>query len=201
MIFVTSLTQATTSRRWRSASSSGRSWLERGARRTARGVLSLAILSLIQLGLGHGANAEEEDGAIVVELDRALLIKLPARGRVIGVDDPLIVRATYLSASNQLVVTGISYGQTRMTVLGDSDKVIAIATIRVKEPADAGVTVYRGQERGTYYDCARQCQPRLQLGDDNKQFSSVAGQIQRNGNLNEAGGAPETPQVASKGGL
>jgi hypothetical protein len=162
---------------------------------TMRLLLFTAVLTLVLPSFNHLAVAAEATNAIVVELDRATLIKLPKGRRAIVVEDPLIARATYLSGSDQLIVIGIAFGQTRMTVLGEAGKVVATSTIRVKEPADVGVTVYRGQERGTYYDCVRQCQPRLQLGDASKQFADIAGQIR------SREGQPAAPRTESGGGL
>jgi hypothetical protein len=92
-------------------------------------------------------------------------------------DDPKIVHATYLPDSNQVVLTGISYGETRMTVLDEAGKVLATSRILVKEAEITGITIYRGLERGTYYGCDRLCQPRLELGDADKQFADIGGQI------------------------
>jgi len=114
---------------------------------------------------------------IVVELDRATLVQMAPKRRNIVLDDPKIAHATYLPDSNQVVLTGLSYGETRMTVLDEAGEVVATSMVLVREAADASVTIYRGQERATYYDCDRRCQPGLQLGDADKQFADIGGQI------------------------
>ena len=141
----------------------------------AAGCLALAAAS--SLATVDAAVAVEAMAPIVVEIDHATLIQMPARRRILVFDNPRIVRATYLPEGDRAVLTGISYGETRMMVLGNAGEVVATSTVRVLEAADAAVTVYRGQERGTYVDCDRLCQPRLRLGDADKQFGNAVGQI------------------------
>jgi len=144
----------------------------------AAGLLRLpAIAAVCLLSVSDAALAVEAIAPIiVVKLDQAMLLQMSPQRRNIVLDDPKIARATYVPDSNQVVLTGISYGETRLTLLDDAGEVVATATVLVKEP-DAGVTIYRGHERATYYDCDRRCQPGLQLGDADKQFADIGGQI------------------------
>lgn len=99
--------------------------------------------------ISQAASATDENSTIIVELDRAQFIKVWAGSRALVIDDPLIARATLLAETGQLLVTGVSYGQIHITVLGSHEAVIASSTIRMKEPTNVGVAVYRGLARGT----------------------------------------------------
>jgi hypothetical protein len=150
----------------------GRAWS------LAAGLLTLpAIALLIPLSIRDAALAVEAIAPIVLELDRATLVRMPPKQRSIVLDDPNIAHATYLSDSNQVVLTGISYGETKITVFDEAGEVLATSKILVREAADAGITIYRGHERLTYYDCDRRCQPRLQLGDADRQFADIGEQM------------------------
>ena len=162
----------------------------------AAGLLTLsAIAVLVPLSIGDAALATEAIAPIVVKLDQATLLRMPPERRNIVLDDPKIAHATYLPDSNQVVLTGLSYGETRMTMLDEAGEVVATSKVVVIETADAGVTVYRGQERNTYYDCDRRCQPGLQLGDADKQFADIGGQIR------SREGRPAEPRTEGGGHL
>jgi hypothetical protein len=166
------------------------------------GGLLAASVAASQPLLGVPANAADASDVIVVQLDQAKLIILPKGERTIVVDNPRIARATDLPDGDRTVVTGLAFGETRMTVLNNHGEVVADSTIRVTEPEDIGVTVYRGEERSTYYGCARLCQPRMQLGDASKQFAGISGQI-RSRNDRAMGDAalappPSKPVTGSK---
>jgi hypothetical protein len=140
----------------------------------------LAFLIVAAAGListSETVVAGETADPIIVEMDRATLIQVAAKRHTIIVGDPTIARAVNLSGSNQMVLTGLSYGETRMTLLDADGNVIASSRILVREAATSGVTVYRGKERDTYYDCERLCQPGLQLGDADKQFRDIGEQV------------------------
>jgi hypothetical protein len=144
----------------------------------AAGILTLpAIAVLLPLSISTAALAVEAIAPIVLKLDQATLVRMPPKRRRIVLDDPKIAHTTYLPDSNQVVLTGISYGETRMMVLDEAGEVVATSRVLVRETADVGITIYRGLERDTYYDCDRICQPRLLLGDADKQFADVGGQI------------------------
>jgi hypothetical protein len=159
-------------------------------------VLLAAGVTVSQPLLGVPANAADASNVIVVQLDQARLIILPKGERTIVVDNPRIARATDLQDGDRTVVTGLAFGETRMTVLNNRGEVLAQATIDVTEPSDVGVVVYRGQERSTYYDCARLCQPRMVLGDASQQFADTGGQIRARDDRAKA--SPEPAPPASK---
>ena len=143
----------------------------------AIGVLLAAGAAASQTLLGVPANAGASSSVIVVQLDLAKVIILPKGEHTIVVDNPRIARVPDLPDSNRAVVTGLAFGETRVTVLINHGEVVTESTIRVIEPSGIDVTVYRGGERSTYYDCARLCQPRMQLGDTSKKFVTISEQI------------------------
>lgn len=139
--------------------------------------VTLTIALLCSPTTSGSAVAAEVPTPITVELDHAMLMRLPATQRRIILDNPGVARATYLPGSNQVVLTGISYGETRLTVLDAAGEVAATSILHVREAMDGVVTVHRGQQRGTYVDCEHLCQPRLQLGDAETPFKDIAEQI------------------------
>jgi hypothetical protein len=157
------------------------------------GVLLAAGAAASQPLLSVPARAADASNVIVVQLDQAKLIILPKGERTIVVDNPRIARATDLPDGDRTVLTGLAFGETRMTVLNNHGEVVADSTIRVTEPRDIGITVYRGEERSTYYDCARLCQPRMQLGDASKQFAGISGQIRARDDRVMGGPAKASP--------
>jgi hypothetical protein len=123
------------------------------------------------------ARATEAPQIIILELDRAKLVSLPKEPRQIVIDNPLIAHVTQLTDGSHAVLTGTAFGETTMAVLDSTGAVLLESSIRVKEPSDSGVTVYRGLERTSYFDCVRQCQPGLKLGDNPKDFADIGSQI------------------------
>jgi hypothetical protein len=167
--------------------------------RTLRIVALATIVAVSRLFAGGPACAAEAPQAIVVELDQAKLVNLPqGQGRVVLVD-PTIVRVTPLLDGSRVVLTGLSFGQTNLVVLDRAGAVVMQSTVRVKEPSDPGVTVHRGQERMSYYDCVRQCQGRLQLGDTSKEFQDIGEQMRGREGL--ATSPPPPKSMNSSGAL
>jgi hypothetical protein len=156
----------------------------------------LAAIGLVAWLQGCGfARATEAPQAVIVELDRAALISLPQGRHQIILGNPLIARVTELKDCSQAVLTGLAFGETRMTVLDATGAVVMESLVRVKEAADNGITVYRGLERSSYFDCPRQCQPRLQLGDNLKSFADMSSQIRT------LEGQAEAPRMEGGAGL
>lgn len=146
-------------------------------RPTSAMVALATVAALSWLSAGSPACAAGAPQPIVVELDRAKLVDLPpGRGRIILVD-PKIVRVTQLSDGSHVVLTGLAYGETNMLVLDRAGTVVMQSAVRVKEASNPGITVHRGQERMSYFDCARQCQGRPRLGDTGKEYQDIGEQI------------------------
>jgi len=108
---------------------------------------------------------------IVVQLDRARIIKLPERAATVVIGDPLIADLS-LQPGGLAVITGKGYGGTNVIVLDKSGAVLAEHTIEVKGPSDPVVVVYRGVNRETY-SCTPECSRRITLGDESDYFGKT----------------------------
>ena len=168
-------------------------------------ILAISLLAAIvvasQQSFGSPALAAEAPQAIIVELDQAKLVSLPKGRLKIVLGLPRIVRVTQLLDSSHAVLTGMAFGETNMVVLDREGAVVMESTIRVKELSDTGVTVYRGQERTSYYDCARLCQGRMQLGDTSKEFADIGEQIRSREGQVTSSSPSSNPTAGPNGGL
>jgi Flp pilus assembly secretin CpaC len=108
---------------------------------------------------------------IVVPLDRARLIKLPARAATVVIGNPLIADLS-VQSDGLAVITGKGYGQTNVIVLDHDGAVLTEQTLEVRAPADPTIVVYRGVDRETY-SCAPECLPRITLGDNPDYFTKT----------------------------
>ena len=111
---------------------------------------------------------------VLVSVDQARLVKLPAGVATIVVGNPLIADVT-LQNGGVVVVTGKGYGATNFIAMDRSGGILVDRLIQVEGPTDELVTVYRGIERETY-SCMPICQRRMTLGDADHYFKSVLDQ-------------------------
>ncbi len=121
------------------------------------------------------ARANDTLDNVAVTVDYAKVIKLPAKTQTVIVGNPLIADIT-VQRNGVLVVTGKSFGVTNMIALDAAGAMLAESRVTVRAATDAVVTVQRGLERESY-SCSPQCQPAIQLGDSNKFFGEVGGQV------------------------
>lgn len=143
-----------------------------------------AILSLAPV-----ATPAFAETSIIVQLDRARLIKLPERATTVVIGNPLIADVA-IQPSGLAVVTGKGFGATNVIVLDKQGAVLTEQTIEVKGPADPTVVVYRGTYRETY-SCTPECLRRMTLGDDPDYFDKTLDQISsRNNQAMGAGAKP-----------
>jgi Pilus formation protein N terminal region len=105
---------------------------------------------------------------IVVQLDRARLIKLPERAATIVIGNPLIADLS-VQPGGIVVITGKGYGATNIIVLDRDGAVLTDKTVEVKGPSDPVVVVYRGVTRQTY-SCTPECSRRITLGDTGQDY-------------------------------
>jgi hypothetical protein len=135
---------------------------------------------------------------VTVNVDNARLLKLPGRVATIVIGNPLIADAT-LQSGGILVITGKGYGATNLLALDRDGRILMSKRIQVIGPApDHLVVVYKGVNRETY-SCARECQPRITLGDDPAYFGAELGQAASRNGAAAGGGsasAPAAPQGA-----
>jgi hypothetical protein len=135
-----------------------------------------------------GATSAQAD-TLTVSVDQAVVMHLPPKVATIVIGNPLIADAS-LQTGGLLVVTGKGYGSTNMLVLDAAGGVVMNKTVQVLgAPSSDLVVVYKGVERETY-SCARECQPRITLGDSAAYFGSTLGQIGTRAGGAQAGQAP-----------
>jgi len=155
---------------------------KRGGRLVAGLVVGL-VAALAGAIVAAPARAAEP---IVVQLDRAGIIKVPERAVTVVIGNPLIADLT-LEPHGLAVITGKGYGATNVIVLDKDGGVLAEHTIEVKGPVDPTVVVYRGVDRETYA-CAPECERRITLGDTPDYFDKTLAQTgTRNGQAMAAG--------------
>ena len=138
-----------------------------------------SLIALLSLAAVTGA-AAVENKTVTVTLDKALLIRMPAKALTLVIGNPSIADVTVLKNNGMMVITGKSFGETNLIAVDSEGNPVGESTIRVISGADAMLVVQRGNERETY-NCAPRCLPVVQLGDG-KIFGDSVGQIQaRNG--------------------
>ena len=121
-----------------------------------------------------GAPAAQAD-TVTVNVDQALVMKLPERVATIVIGNPLIADAA-LQGSGVLVITGKGYGATNLLALDRSGRVVMDKTVQVLGASGGDlVVVYKGVERETY-NCAPDCERRITLGDSQGYFNTTLGE-------------------------
>ncbi len=113
---------------------------------------------------------------LTVTVDQARIVKVPAGAKTLVIGNPMIADVTLLKNGATLVVTGKGFGETNFIALDADGMQVAQWEIRVVSGSNA-LVVQRGMERESY-SCAPRCQPTARLGDDQKYFNEVAGEIQ-----------------------
>jgi hypothetical protein len=135
-------------------------------------------------GVLFAATAHAE--TVTVNLDQAVVMKLPDKVATIVIGNPLIADAT-LQSGGMLVVTGKGYGGTNLVALDRDGRVLVDKYVQVLGPSgDNLIVVYKGVERESY-SCAPECERRITLGDSTPYFTSTLTQTtQRNGGAQTA---------------
>ena len=155
--------------------------IARIAERTApAGFLPFAAAIAMSVGVLTQAAAASRTEAVVVKVDQAKIVRLPAKAQTVIVGNPAIADVS-VQRNGVMVVTGKSYGITNLIALDASGALIAESLLNVGASDDAIVTVQRGMERESY-SCTPQCQPSMQIGDAQEHFGKTLNQAQaRNG--------------------
>lgn len=153
------------------------------------GIVAAAIGAL-------SASAEATD--IRVTIDDALVVKLPERVATLVIGNPLIADVT-LVRPNEVVITGKSYGETNLIVLGRGNAILAQHALRVVSADYKTLVVHGGTMRNTFI-CAPACERQLMLGDDGDISATVRQAAVARGGSAPAGGPCDTPdQIAADG--
>lgn len=112
---------------------------------------------------------------LIVNVDQAQIMKLPAKVATIVIGNPLIADAA-LQSGGILVITGKGYGATNLLALDRSGQVVMNKSVQVRAPAGHDLlVVYKGIERETY-SCAPECKARITLGDSPNFFNAALSQ-------------------------
>ena len=130
------------------------------------GVASL-IAGAFALGLlGSAGIAQAESQPIVVNLDRARIVKVPHGVQTMIIGNPLIADVTMLKGNTSMIVTGRSFGSTNLITLDATGNTVDETTIRVTA-GEQSLVVMRGNSQESY-SCNPRCAPTVALGDDPK---------------------------------
>lgn len=133
----------------------------RSPARSLAGGLALALLGSIA--------AHADAGGIVVSLDRARIVKVPAGTQTLIIGNPLVADVTMLKGNGSMVVSGRSFGTTNLISLDSSGNAIDETTIKVIA-SNQSLVVLRGASQESY-SCNPRCAPTVALGDDTKFMS------------------------------
>jgi len=135
-----------------------------------------------------GAPAAQAD-TVTVNVDQALVMKLPERVATIVIGNPLIADAA-LQAGGVLIITGKGYGATNLLALDRSGRVVMDKTVQVLGASGGDlVVVYKGVERETY-NCAPDCERRITLGDSQSYFNATLSESGARTGQAQAGSQP-----------
>lgn len=147
-----------------------------GTGTSAAGRSSRAALAAFLLASTLGtATADPAPERIVVQLDKAKLVKVPAHVETIVVGNPGIADVTMMKRNGLMVVTGKGYGETNVIFVDPTGQALSEAAITVTA-GQALLTVQRGMDRESY-SCTPRCQPAVTLGDATKYLTDTSGQI------------------------
>ena len=100
------------------------------------GLLAFSILSGAASAL-----AAEDAREIVVDLDYARVVKIPAGAHTLVIGNPLIADVTMLKNNQLMVITGKSFGTTNLIVLDRAGAQVGESIVTVV-PARSGPTVW-----------------------------------------------------------
>ena len=125
------------------------------------------------------ASSARADDAINLMLDRATVIKAPAKTAMVVIGNPAIADVS-VQKNGVLVLTGKAHGETNLLALDDQGQLVSESWLRV-QASNRNMVVIRGGEPETY-SCTPNCQPAIALGDSDKHFGKVGAQsAARNG--------------------
>jgi hypothetical protein len=156
----------------------------------------LAVAFLVAAGASpaHAGTCDHNSGdVILVCVDQAKVIELPAAATTIVVGNPTFADVTLLKNTKSMVITGKGFGQTNLIAIDAAGSIIDKRQIRVV-PVATMLVLQKGDSR-TSYSCnpGSGCMPTFQLGDDNDYFNKTGTQITlHNGQATETNSASLT---------
>lgn len=135
------------------------------------GAVAIIVLAL---ALGSPAAAAPKGETVIVQVDHAKVMRLPAKAQTVIVGNPAIADVS-VQRNGVMIVTGRSYGVTNLIALDAGGALLAESQLTVGASSDAIVTVQRGLDRESY-SCTPQCRPAAQMGDAAAFFGQAIGQ-------------------------
>ena len=129
----------------------------------------------LALALVGSMTALADAGGIVVAMDRARIVKVPAGTQTLIIGNPLVADVTMLKGNGSMVVSGRSFGSTNLISLDASGNAIDETTIKVIAGTQS-LVVMRGTSQESY-SCNPRCAPTVALGDDSKFLNEGIGNI------------------------
>jgi Flp pilus assembly secretin CpaC len=141
------------------------------------GQAGFGAVTMVAALLACAAGAAQADTAdhILVQLDKAKLVKVPAHVDTVVVGNPSIADVTMLKHNGLMVITGKGFGETNVIFVDGSGQALSEANVTV-EAGQGLMTVQRGMDRESY-SCLPRCQPTVALGDATKFLTETSGQI------------------------
>ena len=125
---------------------------------------------------------------IVVTMDRAKVMRLPAPADIVIVGNPGIADALVQNRMT-LVLTGKAVGITNLVVLDAKGNPIADEIINVSKVQEGLVTVQRAGSRFSYA-CTPHCNTMIETGDNVEHFSVANSQLQIRNTFGQGTGTP-----------
>ena len=146
---------------------------------------SLASACLLGL-LGFAGAALADTKGIIVNLDRAKIVKVPQGVQTMIIGNPLVADVTILKGNASMIVTGRSFGSTNLITLDSAGNTIEETMIRVVA-SDQSLVVMRGTSQESY-SCNPRCAPTVALGDDSKFMSDSLANVKTRSSAALTGG-------------
>lgn len=143
-------------------------WAEHAIAATASAFVLVAGTTLAE------AAPPAKHDSVVVMIDHAKVVRLPAKAQTVIVGNPAIADVS-VQKNGVMIVTGKSFGVTNLIALDAGGALLAESLVQVGTAADTTLVVQRGMERESY-SCTPACQPAIQLGDAQRYFNEASGQ-------------------------
>jgi hypothetical protein len=141
------------------------------------------IASAVLICVSMGATQAQERAKVPLlgptlraSMDRAVLVKMPEGIRTVVIGNPSVAHVNF-DKSGLAVVTGRSFGETNLIILNEHGEIIAQTDLVVGDDRKSLVSVQSGTSSKVTVSCDPRCQPVPVIGDDDRAFSGVSGQI------------------------
>lgn len=151
-----------------------------------RHCLHFAITSILFAASAFLAISAAADD-LVIKYDQSRLWQLDRPVSEIIIGNPMIADVT-LQSSDQLVVTGKSFGVTNIIVLDGNRNIIEERRVLVQRDQINLVNLHKGSKRESY-NCSPHCNPTITIGDDTQYFEAVAKLSEQKIKLSSGGAA------------